>query len=70
MYIVHIPCQYELRVMSGYPQHNFKGRSETASAKMLLQLSLPPEGGHQKLQSFSSSDFKKCWEYLSLINYK
>ena len=56
---IHIPCQYELRTMYGYPQHNYEGRSETASEKLLLQLSLPPEGGHQKLMSFSSCDLKK-----------
>ena len=43
---IHIPCQYELRAMSGYPRHNYEGRIETASARLLLQLSLPPEGGH------------------------
>ena len=65
----HIPCQYELRAMSGYPQHNYEGRRETATAKMLLQLSLPPEGGRQKLQSFCSCDLNVFWAYLSLNNY-
>ena len=66
---IHIPCQYELRAMSGYPQHNYEGRIETASEKLLLQLSLPPEGGHQKLLSFSSCDLKKFGPIYALKIY-
>ena len=61
---IHIPCQYELRALSGYPQHKYEGRSETASEKLLPQLPLPPEGGHQKLLSFSSCDLKKLGVFM------